>query len=146
MVKTSVLSNIPEDVKDNIAKYIVFRDTVYYESEQYNNSLLMSLDKVYYVLIGYEQITNQLSEMETENVYSQICDLTKFYQFVQSQLGNIKSESIADVQTRIMEIINLLKRLRIKIRNIIEKDVKSALSTNSNSSLLGFLKTEYQNL
>ena len=146
MVRTAVLNSIPEDIKDNIAKYIVFHNTVYYESEQYKNSLIMSLDKVYFVLIGYEHITNQLSVSEAEKLYSQICNLIKFYQFIQSQLITLKSKTINEISTMIQEISKLLKKLQVKIRNIIEHDIKNAISQNNNESMMSFLTKEHQNL
>jgi len=146
MISTSVITDIPEEIKSNFAKYIVFHDSDYYSVDEFKNSLISSLDKVYFALIGYELYISKLPKESAEQEYSNICKLYKFYQLIFNKISKIHDSSISDIKDKIKELVVLIKSIQIKVRNTIECDIKNIISSNNNSSLINFLTTEYQKI
>jgi hypothetical protein len=49
MISTSVITDIPEEIKSNFAKYIVFHDSDYYSVDEFKKSIIIALIK--YILL-----------------------------------------------------------------------------------------------
>jgi len=146
MISTSVITDIPEDIKSNFAKYVVFHDSDYYSVDEFKKSIISSLDKVYFSLIGYELYISKLPKENAEQEYSNICKLYKFYYLILNKMSKIHDNSISDIKEKIKELVSLIKSIQIKVRNTIESDLKNIISAKNNLSLINFLTTEYQNI
>ncbi len=125
------ITEIPKDVKDNFAKYIVFREEAD-TSENYQTSLTDSLEKVILMLTGYLVFVEKMNDKAlAEQAYEQMSNLLKFYQFLAQKLLAVESEEIEIIKQPISDILKLIKKIQAKLRRIFEEEIQDALSQHS---------------
>jgi hypothetical protein len=125
------ITEIPKDVKDNFAKYIVFRE-ITDTSENYQTSLTDSLEKIILMLTGYLVFVEKMNDKAlAEQAYKQMSNLLKFYQFLSQKLLAVESEEIEIIKQPISDILKLIKKIQAKLRRIFEEEIQDALSQHS---------------
>lgn len=125
------ITEIPKDVKDNFAKYLVFRE-IADTSENYQTPLTDSLEKVILMLTGYLVFMENMSNKAlAEQEYKQISNLLKFYQFLSQKLSAVEAEEIEKIKQSILDILKLIKKIQAKLRRVFEGEIQEALSQHS---------------
>jgi hypothetical protein len=136
------ITEVPKDVTENFAKYIVFREMIN-APENYQSSLTKSLEKVILMLTGYlVLIENVTDKTWAEKEYEQIGDLMKFYQFISQKLSLIEAEEVTALHQQMTDILKLIKKIRAKLRHALEGEMHDLLAQHTVNTFSEMIKEQ----